>query len=558
MRFYNFICHIAVTLWLMAIPVAGETIHASSRTILLPYDSQGAFALGDGFDLNGLSGPRGNCIELKNEDIKKDVPRGTSEIRVSISVVKNIDDLETKLNRSFSVEASLSGNYLKFARGEAHTSLSRTYGGFLKDIKSSLIISIRIVADHGRTWLDYRLRPEMRQLISNDHLDRFREKCGSHFVRAVRRESALDYDVIVTGLSRTTKDMLAREASTKFEAQGGSGNISSSAHGSVQHSLRSFVAVARHFGKISVEARLVGAPSIAILARTLPKSDVTDAKSVDELFSNWDKVVEGFQGSEGAPREFILVRYDELPPHPQADRKFVFLGEVAKRLMLVEQLLREYESFRKNEAEELWDIYFGSRHKNLKALRDRLIGEYDNCALQDKCDAGSLPDEVVGSTIDDVLYNGKLKATCGWEFEAQVAGRPTAVLSDMVIYWHGWMNFPKFVDWGATVAFRIDASGKRHDMEEFEPHFDMSVHRPEGNAEWHGPDRAIIQFLYRSLGEGEVLRGGVVNHAFLREQQAALRKSQFGIVFHFPSGRVVAQNLGLPDFSQCERTRGIQ
>ena len=475
----------------------------------------------------------------------------------SMSVVKNLDDLETQQDRSFGVEARLSGNYLDFARGEAHTSFSRTYSRFLSDVKSSLIISIRIVADHGRTRLQYQLRPEMRQLIANGRLDEFRRRCGSHFIRAERRESALEYDVIITGLSRATKDMLAREASATIRAEAGSGNISSAVAVAAEQSLRSFVAVARHFGQISLEVRLVGAPSIATLAHGVTESDVTDPQSID-VSSTWETVAEGFEGSEGAPRDYILVRYNELPLSSQAHQKFVFLGEVAKRLMLAEQQLREYASFMENEPEELWDIYFASRHENLIALRDRLVEEYENCASEDACDAGNLPDEVLGFTVDDVLYNGKLKATCGWEFEAQVGGRRTALLSDMAVYWHGWMNFPRFVDWGATVAFRIDASGQRHDLDEFEPHFDMSVRRPEGNAEWQGPDRAIIQFLHRSLGESEVVRGGVVDHAFLREQQVALRESQFGIEFRFPSGRVVAQNLGHPDFHQCQRMRDLR
>ena len=562
MKSYLCLSSLLAALWLLITPVTAEIAHDSSRALSIAYDSRSPFALGDGVDIANLASPRKNCIDLKASAKGEDAPNGTSEIHASISVIKNMDDLETKLDKSLSLEASLSGSYLKFAKGKAQTNLSRTYSRFLREMRSSLMLSIRIVADHGRTWLDYRLRPEAQELIAENRLEDFRQMCGSHFIRAERRESALEYDVIVTGLARETKDMLAKEASASFEAKGRQGISSVSARGSVQDSLKSFVRVARHFGQISINARLVGAPSIATLAPALTKVDVTDPASVNELFSNWGKVLEGFQGSQGVTRDFILLKYPELSDFDQTDEKFAFLGEVTKRLMLVEQLLQEYASYEEHEEKELWDIYFKGRTENLEALRDRLIGEYTKCSSLDECAIERLPSDVVGFSIEDVLYNGKLKATCGWGFEAQVAGEPKAVLSDIAIYWHGWMNFPNFVDRDATKAFRIDAAGERHDIKPFKYGYDMSVdpnvlREPTDLTERHGPGRAIIQFKNRSFGKNEVVRGNVINNDFLDRQRTALAKSQFGMEFHFPSGRVVTQTLGYPDFRPCPRIRDL-
>ena len=564
MKLFVLICQSAA-LWLLSMPVAAEIIHDGSRSLLLAYDSRGAFALGDGVDITDLVGPRGNCIDLEKSAKVEDASNGTSEIHASISVIKNMDDLETKLDRSLGLEASLSGSYLKFAKGRVQTNVSRTYGRFLQEVKSSLMISVRIIADHGRTWLDYRLRPEVQQLISEKRFEDFRQRCGSHFIRAERRESALEYDVIVTGLARTTKDMLAKAASVSFESKGGMGSISASARGSMQDSLKSFVEVARHFGKISIDARLVGAPSIATLAPALTKADVTDPASVNELFSSWGRVLEGFQHSDGAPRDYVLLKYNELPDVDQTDQKFVFLGEVTKKLMLVEQLLQDYASYRESEGEELWNLYFIGNAENLKVVQDRLISAYTKCSSLDECSLESLPADVAGFSIEDILYNGKLKATCGWGFNAKVAGKPTAVLSDIAVYWHGWMNFPNFVDRDATKVFRIDASGKRHDIKPFQYGYHMSV---EPNvlreptdptaSERRGPGRAIIQFENRSFKEAAVVRGNVVVHDFLDEQRTVLAKSQFGVEFHFPSGRIVTQTLGYPDFRQCPKTSPSQ
>ena len=552
-------CGIAA-FWLLLMPVAAE-IHDSRKTLLIAYDSRSPFALGDGVDITNLASPRKNCIALEASAKGEDAPNGTSEIHASISVIKNMDDLEAKLDRSLSLEASLSGSYLKFAKGKAQTNLSRTYSRFLREVRSSLMLSIRVVADHGRTWLDYRLRPEAQQLITENRLEDFRQMCGSHFIRAERRESALEYDVIVTGLARETKDMLAKEASASFEAKGGLGKISASTRGSVQDSLKSFVGVARHFGKVSINARLVGAPSIATLAPALTKVDVTDPASLNELFSSWSKVLEGFQGSKGVARDFILLKYNELSGFDQTDEKFVFLGEITKKLMLVEQLLQDYTSYRESEGEELWDIYFKGKAESLETLRDRLIAEYTKCSSLDECAVERLPSDVGGLSIEEVLYNGKLKASCGWGFDAKVAGKPVSVLSDIAVYWHGWMNFPNFVDREATKAFRIDASGERHALSPFVYGEDMSVdpnvlREPTDPTAFkrQGPGRAIIQFEHRSFGEGEVVRGNIIYHDFLDRQRTALAKSQFGVEFHFPSGRVVSQTLGYPDFRQCPKT----
>ena len=547
--------------WQLGAPVSAE-IHGGPRTFLIPYDSHSSFALGDGVDITNLAGPRKNCIDLNASARGQDAPNGTSEIHASISVIKNMDDLETKLDRSLSLEASLSGSYIKFAQGRAQTNLSKTYSRFLREVRSSLMLSVRVVADHGRTWLDYRLRPEARQLIAENRLEDFRQMCGSHFIRAERHESALEYDVIVTGLARETKDMLAKEASASFETKGGTGGISATARGSVQDSLKSFVRVARHFGQISINARLVGAPSIATLAPALTRIDVSDPASVNELFSNWGKVLEGFEGSKGVTRDFILLKYNELPEFDQADEKFAFLGEVTKRLMLVEQLLQDYASHRESEGEELWKLYFKGKAENLKVLQDRLISAYTKCSSLDECPFESLPSDAVGFSIEDILYNGKLKATCGWG--VNTADERSAVLSDIAVYWYGWMNFPNFVDADATRSFRIDASGNRHaislvygeDMS-VDPNVLREPTDPTASKR-HGPGRAIIQFEHRSFGEDEVVGGNVINHGFLDRQRTDLAKSQFGVEFHFPSGRIVTQTLGYPDFRQCPKMQDAQ
>ena len=548
--------------WLLGAPVVAEVQDSPQMTLLIDYDSRGPFSLGDGVDIANLDdGPRLNCIDYDNSPRVEDAENGTSVIHVSISVIKDLDDLETKLGRSLSLEAGLSGSYLQFAEGSVQTSLSRTYSQFLREARSSLMISVRVVADHGRTWLNYNLREEAERLISEELFEDFRQLCGSHFIRAARRESALEYDIVVTGLSRETKEMLAGKASASFEAGAGTSGISTSARGSMRDSMKSFVRTAKHFGQMSVNVRLVGAPGIDIVAPALTNINIADAESIDKLFSSWSKVLKGFRGSKGVTRDFILQRYAQLPEVDQTYHKFVFLGKVIKRLMLVEQLLQDYASY-EEEQKDLWGIYFKDKTENLQGLRDRLSSEYTKCSSLDECSLESLPSNVDDFSIEDVLYNGTLKAVCGWGFEANIAGTSTAVLSDIAVSWHGWMNFPNFVDRDATKAFRIDEAGTRHDIQPFNYGYDISVEpnvlRFETDSNRHGPGRAIIQFVNLSLGEGDVFAGNGINQRFLDQQKTALARSQFGVEFRFPSGRTVAQTLGYPDFRECLKLRKLR
>lgn len=538
---------------------AGYPLDLVERQIsAIPYESSSALSMGDGVEITDLSAPKGNCIDLANSTVNKDIVSGTVEIGASIDVVRTIDELERKLNRSLAVEASASGNYLTVASGSVASKFTSEYESFLREVNSSLIVSVRIFADHGRDWLDYRLKPEFRQLLAEGRYEEFRRLCGSHFVRAERRESYLEFNIGVSGLSRLEKETLSKNASVSLEGKGSFQKVfSAQAKGSLQDNLKSFLQRARTFGTTSITARLIGAPGIASLAPALNAASPQDSDSVDALFANLSAIAAEFRQSSGAPRERLLLAYAGLPPSDASYLKFYVLGELTRKYLIVSNARRRSDELRQH-LPAMWNDYFAHESKVIDSEIDRLSGLYARCAEAGDCRL-DLPADFAALSIEDVLYDGSLRANCGMDAAYVKDGKTYRAMSDIAVYWRGLMRFANNIVLPTVRAYHFNGSGEKVYSSPFEYGYDYSVDPnflessgpdKDGNRRT-GPARAIFQIVNASLALERVLPGGEADTAYLRGVADAYADADFGLEFRFSNGWVVNQLVGQPDMRQC-------
>ncbi|WP_299567911.1 hypothetical protein [uncultured Sulfitobacter sp.] len=524
----------------------------------VPYDSLSALSLGDGVEITRLDSPAGNCIDLTNSPIKKDIPGGTIEINAAINVITSVEDLETKLNRSLGVEASASGNYLKVASGSASTKFTEEYESFIQESASSLMVSVRISADHGRDWLDYRLKPQFQKLLDEGSYEDFRQLCGTHFIRAIKREAYLEYNITVNGLSSLEKETLAESASVSLEGKGGIGQVfSASGKLSTQEKFLRFVKIASQFGSIDIQARLVGAPGIDSLSPSLNTGSTSGQESVQAFFSNLSLIASSFKDTDGAPSQMILLRYSALPEFDASYTRFYVLGEITRKMLLVRSAIKQNETIQ-NGLPEMWNDYFKSDLLALRKAETQLLAEYTRCYELEEC-SSNLPNDFLALTINDVLFDGSLRANCGMDALVSIGSQQYRAMSDIAVYWRGWIRFPNHISLSDVSAYYLNTELERVTTSPFDYDYDYSIDPNhlassglDGNGEKRtGPGRAIFQIVNESLPTNEVVINGAPNEPLLKEKIALYGDAIYGLTFRFSNGWVVNQLVGKPDMRQC-------
>lgn len=524
----------------------------------IPYDSLSALALGDGVEISRLDSPAGNCIDLANSPIKQDIPGGTIQINAQISVITSVQDLETKLNRSLGVEASASGNYLKVASGSASTKFTEEYESFIQESTSSLMVSVRISADHGRDWLDYRLKPEFQTLLDNESYDQFRQLCGTHFVRAVKREAYLEYNITVNGLSRLEKETLSESASVSLEGKGGMGQVfSASGSLSTEQKFSRFIKTASQFGTVDIQARLVGAPGIDSLSPSLNTTATSGQESLQAFFSNLSLIASSFKDTDGAPSQMILLKYNGLPEFDASYTRFYILGEITRKMLIVRSAIKQNEAIR-SALPEMWEDYFKADLSGLERAETLLLAAYTRCYDLEEC-SPSLPSDHDALTINDVLFDGTLRANCGMDALVTVGSQQYRAMSDVAVYWRGWMRFPNHISLADVSAYYLNNDLERVTSSPFDYEYDYSVdpnHLATSGLDDQGqrrtgPGRAIFQIVNESFPIGEVIVDGTPNEPLMKQKISLYGDAIFGLRFRFSNGWVVDQLIGKPDMRQC-------
>jgi len=541
----------------------------------LPYDSLSPLALGDGVEITRLDRAYGNCIDLENSPIETDIPNGAIEVSADINVISTVKEIERKLNRSLGAEASVSGNYLRAVRGSLRTRFTDEFESFIRESSSSLMISVKISADHGRDWLDYRLKPEFQNLIDNREFDEFRQVCGTHFVRAIKKEAYLEYNITVSGLSSLAKQTLAKSAKENLQGQGGIGEVFSIGGGvSKEEKFTRFLKTASQFGTIDIQAKLVGASGIDALAPVRESNGGPGTEIIRPLFANLGTIASSFRDTNGAPSQMILARYAALPEFDASYTRFYVLGEIARKLLLARTGLSQSESI-EEELPQMWSDYFESDYNELQRVEAALLSEHTRCYESYECSLTRLPDDPNPLTINDILFDGDLRANCGMDAKVNISGTPYKVMSDIAVYWRGWMRFPNYVSLASVEAFYIDESLERKNTIPFEYEYEFSIHpnylrkndpddrlKKENPGEYgnriKGPAHATFQIVNYSFPLDEIIINGKHNEQFLKDTLRHFEDGTYGLSFRFSNGWVVTQLIGKPDSRQCRTSEELQ
>ena len=545
---------LAFTIFLSLGFVSVKAADGDDRFGLIRYDTLSGFSLGDGVAFDDPSQPLGNCIDLEASKIKQDTP-GVASITAQIDVVSDARELEDSLKTSLIVEANAEIGIEKIGSGKLETSTTRKYEKLLKEKNSTLVVRILLSSDKGRDVLDYRLREEYKTLLNGDdsQQDEFVERCGTHFIRAVQKGASLSVDLVVSNLSKSSKELLSETAKKTLSGKGAYKGVSLGGKKANQETLDRFETLATQLGAVSITMEGRGAPGLEALAPVLYQADGT-AASLSQYLDKIKEVVSAFKAEQSAPEYYITQKYPGIANRYFDTTKALYLDALLRRIIAAESALASYARFKKDDP-GFWEAHVkgpeavtSRSHNNLKRVLRKCVDE-DACQLR----VTEIPTLVSKS---DLLERGRLGVVCGTDITFQDGASSFAVMSDMALVWRGEIRYPNFVALDAVKAFAIASDGKRRDLEGFVAARDFSVDpvalKTPKEPDRIGPGRAISQIVNTKLAHEKVIKDDRINLPFLQRTRENLGAEVYGLTFNYRTNNEIYDVvLGRADLSQC-------
>lgn len=519
------------------------------------YDSLSAYSLGDGVSYDDLSGPQGNCIDLANSTVNQDVTSGAVSTEAQIDIITSVEELETSLKRSLAIEASAKGGLSGVFDASVSGSLLDDYAGIASAQSSSLVLRILLHSDRGRDWLDYKLKDEFETLVdgSADDQSRFVEICGTHFIRAIQRETSIEILLTVSDLSSSSKETLKREAKASSEGSGTFSNgLKIGGKGGVTSALERFERRASQLGRVSISMRGRGTPVLDAIPPLIYKTDGSP-ENINAYLTKASEFTAELSGGQGTPSYMILQRYAKLPDEAFNLERYIHVERGLEALLQLNSTIANYERLQSSDV-EFFNAHVQEQLASAIALRSRVSDILRDCIRASECGV-AYPSIPLPVTKDNALRDGRLVAICGRNLKGELDGRGVSAMSDIAIVWRGEIAFPNYLSLDQVRAFTLSQSGTRVELSEFRAARDFSVDpkvlRSETNPDGKGPGRAITQIINEKLRETDVLNGGEVNVGFLNQHRDGYSNLTFGITLRDLKGNTYDQILGRPDMSQC-------
>jgi len=401
MKKYIFLITIITTLCFVCRQVYAQDAAFQNRLNTIEYNSLSGFALGDGVIFESMNSPAGNCIDLASSPIKKDSP-GAVVVKAKIDVVSNAEQLESSLERSMLIEAGIDGGLKDIATFDIDGTSFKSYTRFIDEQSSSLLVTVKLYADYGRDILDYNLKSDKAALLagSDDDIDKFVSLCGTHFIRAVQRQASIDLTMKVSNLSSDEKETLINNATLSLKGDGTFSNgFKLGGYVSVDSKLKEFERLASQFGSVSIDIQGTGAPGLAAFGPVI-YSDGKEAR-INEYLNKLRELVKEFATTDGAPKQYILLKYPSMPDDRVDYQKFYQLDRILKLYILSKAYSDYYENIRRNDT-RFWSDHFQTVSTNLYTKQEELKTLYSACIEREQCSLKLTPLEPP-LTLEDVL-----------------------------------------------------------------------------------------------------------------------------------------------------------
>ncbi|MGO6943430.1 hypothetical protein [Rhizobium johnstonii] len=532
-------------------PAHGTTLDTALDGLSkVSFGTESTLAIGDSIDVIDPNVARERCIEVKDGDIKKDT-EGAVASHLSFSFVKDFKSFENTLNVSYSVEASGSAKLGKILGGGTTLTNFGAFESFLKEENSSALIIVEASANQGRELIqDFALRDKYQGLLTQKKYDEFRNLCGTHFIRGWTRKSSIRVIFKISNIDKQGKLVLENtmKATTKgnfdLEALSGETKVDLSS------SLKDTLILASKLGRVSARVDATGGKGIPTITQILQAGDPTDPTFTGKLLSSLAEVAKDFDINNSAPDLFLVMRY---PSIKSSDVKFDAenfdrLGKIYRALLVIDQRLSVYEDYKEKDP-VLWAKYFRVSTEEIANARTGLIGAFDNCRNQGKCDY-ALP-EVKGLILDDLFTMGILKATCihSYNHDDVINGKKVEAfryLSSIAITWESQVSFLDAIDFESTQVSAITPNLILKQIA-FDPGQRMQIRTVDGTKDGD----IFVDVARENIDPKEVQDEDGIKIDSLRKIRAKVAQSIFILTTQTNNGLQVEAVLGSPDMSDC-------
>lgn len=543
---------VAVALCSCSLPASAQ----DPSTIIVPYSSSSNRTLGDAVNIAFPYNPLGRCVSYQTADLVWDAGGAiSSEGKIDIVLV----DEDEKRTTNIGLGLQTSGK-IKYGAFSANSSFDAdlTTESFRYNQAKTVTLKFTASADYGRRIIQNYSADSKAPSPTSD-LIKYREICGTHFIRGERRASDLTILIKIGTSSQSSKDALT--ATLKKTIGGGVSlkAVSGEAGSTFTASYKSIIEYAKKAGTVSVDYRAHGGPGIqaaGVATKAIDPSDFAKlsdvASNVSSLFDQNNSGITGYvlqaNTALGAPGvSFDVARIEQV-------------GALTRKLLMLNDAASRYDDIKtKNPA--AYDKYFQTYGKLVNVARSELVQLINSCAAGGSCapPAKDILQEM--SFLEDMFAKADVSLSCQYQPATSllpVISTPTIdplVLESVSINLTGTSYHPDLIDFTSTNVIKLGVDNMIEDVTARFSGFALSQPTKDNHKRVFGTLYAENIKSATAMTYDNETRKYIIDAGELQRRRDSILGSAFSVFAPGPSGVKISHDIGFPPRDNCPLIR---
>jgi hypothetical protein len=394
-------------------------------------------------------------------------------------------------------------------------------------------------------------------LVAAGKIAEFIAQCGTHFIRAVSKRSGLRVTFSITNLSENSKRLISSHFDSTASANATFQAISADAKASLSADIADTLKLASNFGKVTYDVQATGGLGIPTLGKTLKAANLTNVIDLQKVLDAISEAAADFTRANASPDKFLLVPHPQLKPSDYKfdGNRYEVLGKLYKAILRVDEQAELYSNYRTMDA-TLWSKYFRVYSDKVVELRTSLLRQYTSCRDRGVCD-GDIPTSVDGLILEDITFDGQLRASCPLGNSQKISINPKTAssvqyISAVIIDWAGRLRFFSAIDLNGAEVYRVTPSLTLEKLP-----FDLRK-QITTNPDPKNDDqvRALIALAYFPTDVSKAVVNGDVDANYLNDKRRDAARSIYLIRLPLRAGFQVEEVFGFPDMNGCKIMTG--
>lgn len=521
-------------------------------TIIVPYSSSSNRTLGDAVNIAFPYDPLGRCITYQAADLVWDAGGAiSSEGKIDIASV----DEEEKRVTNIGLGLQASGK-IKYGAFNANSSfdVDLTTESFRYNQAKTITIKFTASADYGRRIIQ-NYNADSKAPSPTSELAKYREICGTHFIRGERRASDLTILIRIGTSSQSSKD--AMTATLKRAIGGGVSlkAVSGEAGSTFTASYKSIIEYARKAGTVSVDYRAHGGPGIqaaGVATKAIDPSDFAKlsdvASNVSSLFDQNNSGITGYvlqaNTALGAPGiSFDVARIEQI-------------GALTRKLIMLNDAASRYNDIKvKNQA--AYDKYFQTYGNLVNVARSELVQLINTCAAGGSCAPPAKDILQDLGFIEDMFAKADVSLSCQYQPATSllpVISTPTIdplVLESVSINVTGTSRHPDLIDFTSTNVIKLGIDNMIEDVTGRFSGFTLSQPAKDNQKRVFGTLYAENIKPATAMMYDNETRKYIIDAGELRRRRDSILGSAFSVFAPGPNGVKISHDIGFPPREDC-------